>query len=101
MAYWAKVARRAWLEAAKTLKLDSRKLFIVLVLGQVVVGAIIYLALGADDLPENLLARGATIAAPLLLFVPLFIWESSPPRRECMWSRSPPYSVRSRKRRRH
>lgn len=82
MAYWAEVARRAWIETAKTVKLDSRKLLMVLVLGQVVIGTILYLALGVENLPGNVLARGATIAAPFLLFVPLFIWEfiSSPPK---------------------
>jgi hypothetical protein len=82
MRYWAEVARRAWVEAAKTLKVDTRKLLMILVLGQAVIGAIIYLALGAENLPENILARCATIAAPLLLFVPLFLWEfiSQPPK---------------------
>ncbi|WP_043343183.1 hypothetical protein [Belnapia moabensis] len=60
MAYWGEVARRAWREAAKTVKLDSRKLLMVLVLGQAVVGLMIYLALGVENLPENVIARGAT-----------------------------------------
>lgn len=54
----------------------------VLLLGQVVIGTILYLALGPENLPANVLARVATIAAPFLLFVPLFMWEfiSSPPK---------------------
>lgn len=82
MNYWAEVTRRAWGEAAKTVKLDSRKLVMVLVLGQITVGTIIYLALGAEGFSENLLARSAAIAAPMLLFVPLFVWEfiSAPPK---------------------
>lgn len=75
MAYWAEVARRAWFETAKTVKLDSRKLLMVLLLGQIVIGAILYLALGVENLPGNMIARGATIASPFLLFVPFFIWE--------------------------
>lgn len=75
MAYWGHVVRRAWREAAKTVKLDSRKLLMVLVLGQVVVGLILYFVLGPDKLPDNVVARCATIAAPLLLFVPFFLWE--------------------------
>lgn len=82
MDYWAEVARRAWSEAAKAVKLDSRKLLIFLVLGQILIGAMIYFALGPENLSENLLVRCATIASPILLFIPFFVWEfiSTPPK---------------------
>jgi hypothetical protein len=93
MAYWGTVARRAWFETAKTVKLDSRKLLMVLVLGQVVIGTILYLALGSENLPANVFARAATIAAPFLLFVPVLCGNSSHRRRKCTQSKLLCYSA--------
>jgi len=71
--YWARVGKRAWQEAAKSVKLDSRELIMILVFGQIIVGLFLWFALGGDKLPDNLWARAATIGAPFLLFLPLLL----------------------------
>ena len=82
MGYWRAVARRAWEEAAKVVKLDSRKLLMVLLLGQIANAVLLVLFLGTENLPENLWARAAAFASPFLLFVPFFLWEffATPPK---------------------
>ncbi len=72
MGYWREVACRAWRESAKAVKLDSLQLLMVLILGQIIIGFVLYLALGIENLPANLWAGVGTLAAPILLFIPFF-----------------------------
>jgi hypothetical protein len=70
--YWKEVARRAWQEAAKVARMET---VVLLLVGQAIVGLILWVVLGQAGLQSNLWTRAATSALPFLIFPIVFIWK--------------------------
>jgi hypothetical protein len=95
MAYWGKVAARAFKEAAELVGFGSAERAVVTVALQAAIAVLIYLLLGDTELHDNTGVRLATALAPLAVFPLLFVWKmlTVPPalheqqRREEDWER--------------
>jgi hypothetical protein len=75
MSYWKEVAQRARRDAAKAAKIETTEAIVLLVIGQTIVGAVLWFALGQSGLKSNLWARAATFAAPFMIFPLIFAWK--------------------------
>lgn len=72
--YWRKISVRAWKDAAKGVGLESREKLVIAVIGQIILAALIYLALGEGTLKSSEPVRLLSAAVPLAIFPGLFFW---------------------------
>jgi hypothetical protein len=74
MAYWRKIAKRAWRDTAKALRIETREGIVIFLGVQAIIAVIIWYMLGQPSLVNNISNRLATVAAPFLMFPLLFAW---------------------------
>lgn len=87
MAYWGRVAKRAWREAMQGAGLATAERMIIVLCTQAIVAALIYIGLGETALREAAFMRIATAAAPFAILPLLFIYSfpTIPPKIEREW----------------
>ncbi len=73
--YWTSVHKRAWRDAAKTSRLDSRESAVMIVLTQSIIGLGLWFALGNSALQSTVWGRVLTAASPFFLFPLVYLWK--------------------------
>ena len=87
MAYWGRVAKRAWKDAREGANLATFEKMAILVFTQFLIGLLIYILLGETALHDQIWTRLATAAAPFGLLPILFLLRlpMTPPKLDREW----------------